>query len=81
MAHDFIFKPGLWVGEGRVTFSASPERLRFYTKWTIEKEIEKTVTSQQRVEMEGGGSNVYNTFILSDMTPVSFFINNFINVQ
>lgn len=65
--HEFIFKPGTWVGEGKVTFSASPERVRFYTKWTIEKEKNGEITCQQHVEMEGGDSNVYNTFIFSDI--------------
>lgn len=70
--HDFIFKPGLWVGEGKVTFSASPEHVRFYTKWTIEKEQDGTITCQQHVEMEGGESNVYNTFIFSKILSQSF---------
>lgn len=69
---DFIFKPGIWVGEGKVTFSASPEKVRFYTKWTIEKEVKKTITCQQHVEMEGGESNVYNTFTFSEITPKTF---------
>lgn len=72
--HDFIFKSGLWVGEGKVTFSASPERVRFYTKWTIQKETDKTITCQQHVEMEGGESNVYNTFIFSNIQPTSFSV-------
>ena len=70
--HDFIFKPGLWVGEGKVTFSASPERVRFYTKWTIEKEAEDEIVCQQHVEMEGGESNVYNTFVFSNIQKDSF---------
>lgn len=71
---DFIFKPGLWVGEGKVTFSASPETVRFYTKWTIEKEKDKQIVCQQHVEMEGGDSNVYNTFIFSNLLPTSFSV-------
>jgi hypothetical protein len=70
--HDFIFKPGVWVGEGKVTFSASPEHVRFYTKWTIKKENDQVITCQQHVEMEGGESNVYNTFVFSHILPDSF---------
>lgn len=72
--HDFLFKPGLWIGEGKVTFSASPELLRFYTKWTIEEEVDKKITCYQHVEMEGGDSNVFNTFIFSDIQPTSFSV-------
>lgn len=73
--HDFIFKPGLWVGEGKVTFSVSPERIRFYTKWTIEKEVNKKITCQQHVEMEGGESHVYNTFTFSNIQSTSFTVD------
>lgn len=72
--HDFIFKPGLWVGEGKVTFSASPERLRFYTKWDVEKEKHHSVACQQQVEMEGGNDNVFNNFVFTDVQPASFLI-------
>jgi len=72
MTMHFIFKPGLWIGEGKVTFSASPERVRFYTKWTIEKETDDEVVCQQHVEMEGGESNVYNTFVFSNIQKDSF---------
>ena len=72
--HDFLFKPGLWIGEGKVTFSASPETLRFYTKWTIEEEVDKKIICYQHVEMEGGDSNVFNTFIFSGILPTSFSV-------
>lgn len=71
---DFIFKPGLWIGEGKVTFSASPETVRFYTKWTVEEEKNKMIACQQHVEMEGGESNVYNTFVFSNLLPNSFSV-------
>lgn len=72
--HDFIFKPGLWVGEGKVTFSASPDRIRFYTKWTLEKEKESQLIWHQHVELEGGESNVYNTFRFSNIKPDTFAV-------
>lgn len=74
MGNFFIFKPGLWIGEGKVTFSASPESVRFYTKWTVEKENNKQIICQQHVEMEDGESNVYNTFIFSNLLPHSFSV-------
>lgn len=70
--HDFIFKPGLWVGEGKVTFSASPDRVRFYTKWTFESQIDHAMAWHQHVELEGGDSNVYNTFRFFNIQPDTF---------
>lgn len=71
-SHDFIFKPGLWIGEGKVTFSASPEVLRFYTKWTVEKEKDQEIVCLQQVEMGQGESNLFNKFVFSHILSTSF---------
>lgn len=73
-AHEFILQPGLWIGEGKVTFSASPERLRFYTKWSIEAQKRGTHSCSQQVEMEGGSDHVNNSFIFSDFHDGSFIV-------
>lgn len=73
-SHEFILSPGLWVGEGKVTFSASPERLRFYTKWKVEKAKNGIVNCTQQVEMEGGGENVYNDLTFSDIQAGGFLV-------
>lgn len=73
--HEFIFNPGQWVGEGRITFSASPELVRFYTSWWIEKPDEKGgIRCQQRVEMQGSEETVNNNFFVNDVTPAKFKI-------
>jgi len=72
--HDFIFKPGTWVGEGRVTFSTSPEHIHFYTKWIISKEEQNAISCTQEVEMRGGGENVCNHFTFLDISDTSFAI-------
>jgi len=74
MPHEFIFFPGLWIGEGRISFSASPEWLRFYTKWQIEKEDNGPVRCEQQVEMEGGEESAFNQFTISDVLENSFTI-------
>lgn len=73
-SHKFIFAPGQWIGEGRITFSASTEHLRFYTKWVIENEEKGSVRCQQDVEMEGGEDRVFNGFLFSNILPNSFAI-------
>lgn len=75
MTHfDFIFKPGMWIGEGKVTFSASPEMIRFYTKWIVEEEKDHQIFCRQNVEMEGGESHVSNAFTFSNLQPNAFSI-------
>lgn len=72
--HEFILSPGNWIGEGRITFSASPERLRFYTKWFIEKIESGLVRCQQYVEMEGRDHNLTNSFTFSQFLKDSFVV-------
>lgn len=71
--HQFIFSPGQWVGEGKISFSMSPSHLRFYTKWEIVPGASAgAMHCQQQVEMEGGGDRVCNRFICSPLPPDAF---------
>lgn len=72
--HEIFFKPGTWIGEGRVTFSTSPDNLHFYTKWSIEPEDRTKIVCQQQVEMRGGGDEVKNYFVISNITDKTFNI-------
>lgn len=70
--HEFIFSPGQWIGEGKITFSTSPQHLRFYTKWVVEKKESGVIRCQQHVEMEGGEESVFNAFSFSHFTTNDF---------
>lgn len=73
--HSFIFSPGIWIGEGKLVFSTSPEVIHFYTKWTIEKFNEKLGhICQQQVEMQGVEESVFNNLTFSDVTSNSFTV-------
>ncbi len=72
--HRFLFTPGRWIGEGRITFSSSPEYLRFYTGWNVGKSTPPAVEWQQEVEMEGESESLVNSFSFTDITPTSFTI-------
>jgi hypothetical protein len=71
---DFIFTPGLWLGEGKISFSASHEFLKFYTKWEITEETPGIMTAVQVVEMQGVEEKVVNVFTFKDITPTSFTV-------
>lgn len=75
MKHDFIFSPGTWIGEGRVSFSTSPEQLRFYTKWTINPITESSVIScLQQVEVQDSNDSVFNKINISHIKGPDFSI-------
>lgn len=71
--NDFIFTPGLWLGEGKISFSASPEFLKFYTKWDIQEVAPGIMSATQIVEMQGvEEQQVINVFTFKDIIPESF---------
>ena len=72
--HDFIFKPGVWIGEGRMIFSSSPEPIRFYTKWHISPIEQDTIVCRQAVEMQGVEEHVKNAFRFYDLVESSFSV-------
>lgn len=72
--HSFILEPGQWVGEGTVTFSASPEQLYFLTKWGVDPNAKEGIICSQEVRMEGAEEALHNTFQVSDVTTNAFKI-------
>lgn len=74
MQHDFIFQPGHWIGEGKISFSSTPEHLHFYTKWMVAPLLADTIHCQQKVETRDVNDTVVNDFKLRQITPVNFKI-------
>lgn len=74
MVQEFIFTPGLWLGEGKISFSASSEFLKFYTKWEIAEESPGVMRALQIVEMQGIEEQVINNFTFADIKPTSFTV-------
>lgn len=76
MSHIFLFQEGLWIGEGRITFSVSPEHIHFYTRWTSHPENE-TVAYRwtQEVEMQGTNERVDNHFLITPLSDTAFTIS------
>jgi hypothetical protein len=72
--HDFLFQPSRWVGEGKITFSTSPDHLRFYTRWIIEEGTSSFSQCVQSVEIQGGVQSLQNLFFTSNVTLTSFEI-------
>ncbi|MCE2982136.1 MAG: hypothetical protein LW832_01095 [Parachlamydia sp.] len=70
--YEFIFSDGIWLGEGKITFSSSPEFIKFYTRWQIVKEESDQIHAVQVVEMQGIQEQIINKFIFYDIKPKKF---------
>lgn len=69
--HLFIFQPGRWIGSGKISFSASPEQIRFYTSWELDNLQEGMICARQRVEMDAS-EEVSNRFTFYDISAEKF---------
>lgn len=72
--HRFIFHPGIWLGEGNVTFTASPESLHFYTRWEVSSSDGGIIACKQVVEMKDQGDSINNVFCFSSLEQNAFVI-------
>ena len=74
MPPGFIFSPGIWIGEGKITLNTSPECIKFYTKWEITQISQTIFDAIQIVEMQGVKEKVINHFTFKDITSTSFSV-------
>ena len=71
---DFVFIAGSWLGEGKITFSASSEFIKFYTKWQIVEQRKGVLKATQMVEMHGIEEHVVNTLTFQPTTEGHFIV-------
>ncbi len=72
-SHTFLLTPGVWLGEGKISFNASAESIDFYTRWVV-VEADNTFACTQEVEMKGIDGKVENLYVVSKVTPETFAI-------
>ncbi|MBA2368603.1 MAG: hypothetical protein H0V82_06225 [Candidatus Protochlamydia sp.] len=72
---EFIFSHGIWLGEGKISFTSSPEFIKFYTRWQIAPEDNGLIKAVQVVEMQGIGEQITNTFQFNDITSIDFSVS------
>lgn len=72
--HEFLIKPGIWVGEGRMVFTSSPEQIKYYTKWTITPILDNNITVKQQVEMQGVDEHVNNQLQFTFLNDNTFLV-------
>lgn len=72
--HEFIFSPGIWLGEGKITFSTSTTPLKFYLKWAIFPEENQEIQAVQTIEIQGNQEQLVNQFIFSHIKSNNFSV-------
>ena len=73
--HAFIFKPGQWLGEGKITLDMMDETMPFYTKWRVPLVEEGGVLQcTQEIQIAGLSDLMMNEFSLYDIRGNDFAI-------
>lgn len=68
----FIFQPGIWIGEGDISFSSSPQKIHFYTKWVIGEEGPNGIICEQHIEQRGYPEPLLNRFLFTKTNEDTF---------
>ncbi|MBJ7450437.1 MAG: hypothetical protein JHC93_08790 [Parachlamydiales bacterium] len=58
----FLFSPGIWLGQGAIVFSTTPEELKFYMRWTIRSTDEGKIIGLQEIELSGVSEKMVNEY-------------------
>lgn len=73
--HLFLFKPGTWLGEGKVTLSMMDDKLPFCTHWTIPAENRRgKIIGIQEIQIVGLSDVMHNEFSFYDVSESNFAI-------
>ena len=73
--HPFIFEPGFWLGEGKISLSMMDEKLPFYTRWTVPSADDKgLIACLQEIQIAGLSDMMHNQFSFYDVSRQNFAI-------
>ncbi len=74
--HAFIFSPGLWLGEGKITMNMVEEELFFGLKWIIQEgDFAGKVRCSQEIQIQGLGDHMNNELIFYDFLSKGFQVD------
>ncbi len=71
----FIFTPGVWLGQGTISFSMSAEQLSFNMRWIINKEADNIIVVTQEIDVHDVPEKMLNTFSFSEIEDSKFSVN------
>lgn len=72
MSTHFIFQPGIWLGEGTVSFASFDEKVNFFTRWTIQEAVEGQIEAFQEVELSSLDQTTRNKISIIDPSKGEF---------
>lgn len=72
--HPFLFTPGIWIGNGTISFASSKESLRFFTRWSFVDQTDQSLVWLQEVELQDPLQTNRNIFTISDLKENHFHI-------
>lgn len=76
MGHLFIFTPGTWFGEGKITLSMVEEELPFSTSWTVQnKDFVGKISCAQEIQIQGLSENMRNELAFYDFQIKGFSVD------
>ncbi|MBX7066345.1 MAG: hypothetical protein K1X28_03860 [Parachlamydiales bacterium] len=74
--HSFIFAPGTWYGEGKITLNMVEEELFFNTSWAVQnKDFAGKVSCAQEIQIQGLSENMRNDLAFYDIQGKTFSVD------
>jgi hypothetical protein len=74
--HTFIFSPGLWLGEGKITLNMVEEELFFGTKWSVQNtDFAGKVNCAQEIQIQGLPEQMRNELIFHAFQGKAFQVD------
>ena len=72
--HAFIFTPGVWEGNGTITFSMAEDILDFKMSWTVLPLEDEKIFFTQEIDIDGFADKMRNHFCISHISGSEFEI-------
>jgi hypothetical protein len=74
--HSFIFSPGAWYGEGKISLNMVEEELIFNTNWAVQnKDFAGKVVCAQEIQIQGLSENMRNELSFYDFQNKTFAVD------
>jgi hypothetical protein len=74
--HQFIFVPGTWFGEGKITLNLVEEEVIFNTNWSVQsRDMVGKVSCAQEIQIQGLSENMRNDLHFYDFQTNGFSID------
>lgn len=74
--HSFLFSPGAWSGEGKITLNMVEEELLFSTNWMVQtRDFSGKITGVQEIKIQGLSESMRNELTFYDIQNNTFSVD------